>query len=177
MTWEYIDATYSYYYPWWIATYDPDHNGRTDWSESWGWSLESNTGASLEDDFLVWGPPYAVYAGVPTAWVPTFDTGPLTIAFETYVGAQLNIKACMDIFPQAYTTTIGGDPGTTHGVGNFMNTFGAGITSSVPGIELSYAISPPASAQPIPEPATLLLVGSGLAGVIGFGRKRLLKKV
>ncbi len=29
---------------------------------------------------------------------------------------------------------------------------------------------------PIPEPSTLLLLGSGLAGIIGFGRKRLFKK-
>jgi hypothetical protein len=38
-------------------------------------------------------------------------------------------------------------------------------------------IPPPGSVQiPIPEPCTLLLLGSGLAGVIGFGRKRLFKK-
>ena len=31
-------------------------------------------------------------------------------------------------------------------------------------------------AAPVPEPSTILLVGTGLLGIIGFGRKRLNKK-
>jgi len=44
-------------------------------------------------------------------------------------------------------------------------------TASVAGIDNVVV-----SAAPVPEPSTILLVGTGLLGIIGFGRKRLNKK-
>jgi len=44
-------------------------------------------------------------------------------------------------------------------------------TASVAGID-----NVSVTGAPVPEPSTILLVGTGLIGIIGFGRKRLNKK-
>ena len=40
----------------------------------------------------------------------------------------------------------------------------------------TYRIAPDIPIDPIPEPSTMLLLSTGLVGLIGFGRKKLFKK-
>ncbi len=53
--------------------------------------------------------------------------------------------------------------------------WGAAAVAYANGVTVTFATTP-GDCPCIPEPCTLLLLGSGVAGIIGFGRKRLFKK-
>lgn len=71
---------------------------------------------------------------------------------------------------------------------DFMNTLelsGVNILSDMPtdsfsissnsGYNYNFEVIPESGTQPVPEPSTMLLLGSGLVGLVGYGRKRLMK--
>ena len=53
--------------------------------------------------------------------------------------------------------------------------FNALDTNNIRGGQTNYTFSFSTAAAPVPEPSTMLLLGSGLVGLIGYGRRRLKK--
>lgn len=155
-----LGITYDdYSYSWSVDAWNSDTESYdTLLSDSGSDYMELPDGSSIDCTFAVW---------TYNCLEKTFDTGTLNFSMTTYVGAVLNIYGEIDIFNQAYYMN-------SRAIGDFQNTFGAAISSSVEGIDLLFGISPDSSSgtTPVPEPSTILLLGLGLIGMV-FCRKRL----
>lgn len=101
------------------------------------------------------------------------------IAF-TYSAYQINSEdwANMDIFLPWQTGAYGKNPSDIHYALEINLTGNAELVNSGSLIHATLKCGNDlvtGKAAPVPEPATMLLLGAGLVGLAGFGRKRLLK--
>jgi hypothetical protein len=85
------------------------------------------------------------------------DTGPLSFAIETFVGHRLKITGSLDVFLQ-----VEANQGLGYATGKYDNTFDAGVTSNIAGLDISDETPGVYPLSAVPEPGSMLLALAGL---------------